>query len=69
MNVDAAGRVLAAILALSGGLALLAALLNWNWFFESQNARSLTGRMSRTLARLLYGIVGCGALIAATTLI
>lgn len=69
MNLDHASRLLAVILALGGGLALLAALLNWNWFFESENARALTGRLSRLTARLLYGAIGCGALLAASSLL
>lgn len=69
MNLDSASRLLAVILALGGGLALLASLLNWDWFFESENARSLTGRLNRVTARLIYGAIGCAALIAASSLL
>ncbi len=42
----------------SGILSLGAAIGNWAWFFNSKNARMLTGKLSRTQSRWLYGIVG-----------
>ena len=52
---------------LSGGLALAAAIANWEWFFNSKNCRMLTSRFSRAQARWLYGIIG--SLILLMTLI
>ena len=41
------------IFATAGLIALLASILNWNWFFTAQNAQLGRGR-----ARLFYGLLG-----------
>lgn len=46
----------------AGMLSILASLFNWHWFFESSNARMLTGKMSRRAARLLYAVLGIAIL-------
>lgn len=46
------------IFLLSGGLSVVASLRNWDWFFNSQNARMLTGRFSRRTARWIYFVAG-----------
>ncbi len=46
------------LFALSGILALLASLLDWNWFFTAQNTRFIVQRFGRTKARIFYGTVG-----------
>lgn len=50
--------VLIALFSLSGVLALVASVLNLDWFFKARNARLLTGKMSRRTARLVYFIIG-----------
>lgn len=58
--------ILAATFLAAGLLSLLAAVFNWNWFFDTASARSVAGgKRSRQRARLLYGFFGV-ALIAAS---
>lgn len=61
MKVETATWILVVMMALTGLLALAAAVMGWQWFFNSAGARALTGRMSVGRARLLYGAVGLGA--------
>ena len=42
----------------AGMLSILASVFNWHWFFESANARMLTGKMTRRMARVLYAALG-----------
>lgn len=46
------------IFAVAGLVALLASTFNWNWFFNSRNARSIIQGMGRKRARILYGALG-----------
>ena len=46
------------IFALAGITSLLAALLNWDWFFTARNAQLIVRNVGRTRARLFYGILG-----------
>ena len=46
------------IFALAGLTALLAALLNWDWFFTARNAQLIVRNVGRSRARLFYGILG-----------
>lgn len=43
---------------LSGIISLLAAILNWKWFFDAQNAQFIVRNVGRKRARLFYGILG-----------
>ncbi|NDW13654.1 hypothetical protein D0T50_12245 [Bacteroides sp. 214] len=43
---------------LAGVVALLAALLNWNWFFTARNAQMIVRNVGRGRARLFYGVLG-----------
>lgn len=65
MDIDTAAWILGAVFACGGILALLAAMLNWDWFFNSPNVRAFTFRMPRTACRVLYGAVGLGILAMA----
>ena len=49
---------LTVVFSISGLLAVLASLLNWNWFFNTRGARMLVGRYSRRAARIVYCVVG-----------
>ena len=40
-------------------LSVLAAVFNWEWFFQTSNARMLTGKMPRLYARIIYFVIGC----------
>jgi uncharacterized membrane protein YuzA (DUF378 family) len=46
----------------AGMLSLLAAIFNWDWFFNSSNAKLLTGTFSRTIARIVYAVIGIAVL-------
>ncbi|WP_455587360.1 immunity 17 family protein [Bacteroides sp.] len=46
------------LFAIAGIISLLAALLNWGWFFTAHNAQTVVRRIGRSRARILYGIVG-----------
>ncbi|MDR0961237.1 MAG: immunity 17 family protein [Mediterranea sp.] len=46
------------IFLLAGLTALLAALGNWNWFFNSRNAAFIVNNVGRPRARLFYGVLG-----------
>ena len=46
------------IFATAGLIALLASILNWNWFFTAQNAPLIVRNVGRRRARLFYGLLG-----------
>ncbi|WP_353331680.1 immunity 17 family protein [Bacteroides sedimenti] len=46
------------LFALAGIISFLAALLDWNWFFSSQNIQFLVRNVGRRWARIIYGIFG-----------
>ena len=56
-------HIIQAIFVLTGTTALLAALLDWDWFFTARNAEFVVKRIGRTKSRWLYGVAG--VLIAA----
>ena len=46
------------IFAITGIIALLAALFNWGWFFSAQNAQYVVKLYGRQKARIIYGALG-----------
>lgn len=46
------------IFALAGLTSLLAAILNWNWFFTARNSQLIVRNVGRNRARLFYGVLG-----------
>jgi hypothetical protein len=46
------------IFAITGIIALLAALFNWGWFFTAQNAQYVVKLYGRQKARFIYGALG-----------
>lgn len=46
------------LFALAGLIALLAAIFNWKWFFEAQNAQFIVRNVGKQRARLFYGVLG-----------
>ena len=50
--------VVQAMFLLTGIIALMASLFNWEWFFTTENTRFLVNRLGRTGARWVYGIIG-----------
>lgn len=55
---DFATALLAVLFGGVGLLAVVAAVADADWFFQSENARLLTGRMSRRSARVVYLVSG-----------
>ena len=43
------------IFAVAGIIALLAAILDWNWFFTARNTQFIVQNVGRRQARLFYG--------------
>ena len=46
------------LFALAGIVSILAAVLNWDWFFNTQNVQFIVKNVGRKRARLFYGILG-----------
>ena len=51
-------HIIQVIFMLAGITALLASLLDWEWFFTAENARYLVKKFKRKGARWIYGTVG-----------
>ncbi len=47
-----------AIFALAGTVSLLAALLDWDWFFTAHNTQFIVRNVGRRQARWFYGVLG-----------
>lgn len=60
-----AHNILQTIFLIAGIIVLLAALLNWEWFFASRNAAPVVRYFGRTKSRLLYGAAGVFLIAAA----
>ena len=54
------------IFVLVGLIAILASLLNWSWFFQSQNTQFIVKNVGRKQARIFYALLG--ALMIATAI-
>lgn len=50
--------VIQGIFVLAGVTSLLAALLDWNWFFTAQNTQFVVRNVGRKQARWFYGVLG-----------
>ena len=50
--------IIQGIFALAGTLSLLAALLDWDWFFTARNAQFVVRNVGRRQARWFYGVLG-----------
>ncbi len=61
--------ILQAILVSMGTVSLLAAVMNWEWFFSAMNAQMAVKMMSRRNARLWYGFGGIVAILVALLLV
>lgn len=55
--------VVQGIFAAAGIIALLASVLNWDWFFSARNTQLIVQNVGRRQARWFYGVLG-GILIA-----
>lgn len=50
--------IIQGIFALAGILALLASVLDWDWFFTARNAQFVVRNVGRRQARWFYGTLG-----------
>lgn len=50
--------IIQGIFALAGIVSLLAALLDWDWFFTARNTQFIVHNVGRRQARLFYGVLG-----------
>lgn len=50
--------VVQGIFLVAGIIALLAALLNWEWFFNARNTLFIVNALGRRRTRWFYGIIG-----------
>ncbi len=46
------------IFVIAGIISLLAAILDWEWFFTARNTQFLVQNVGRQRARLFYGVLG-----------
>lgn len=53
------------LFALSGIVSLLAAVLDWDWFFTAQNTRFIVRNLGRHRARWCYGVLGVVLMVMA----
>lgn len=51
-------NVIQTIFVVAGVIAILASVLNWEWFFTARNAEIVVKRLGRTKSRWLYGTAG-----------
>ncbi|MGL4412185.1 MAG: immunity 17 family protein [Bacteroidales bacterium] len=52
------------IFALPGAIALMAALLNWEWFYKTRTASFFVDQLGRIGARIFYSILGALLIVA-----
>lgn len=50
--------VIQGIFIFAGIISLLAALLDWNWFFTARNTQFIVRNVGRKQARWFYGVLG-----------
>lgn len=58
-------HIIQAIFVLTGMTALLASLLDWDWFFTARNAQFAVKRFGRTKSRIIYGTAGLLIIVSA----
>lgn len=57
--------VIQGLFVLAGLVSILAAALNWDWFFNARNAQLIVRNVGRSRARLFYGALGVILIIMA----
>lgn len=50
--------IIQGIFALAGVISVLAAVLDWEWFFTAQNTQFVVRNVGRHRARWIYGVLG-----------
>lgn len=46
-----------------GAFSIVAAIANFDWFFETSAAMTFVNKLGRTGARVFYGLLGIGLLV------
>jgi len=46
-----------------GALSMLGGIFNWDWFMNSRKARTMVKLLSRTGARIFYGVLGLALVV------
>ena len=54
----ASGYIIQGIFALAGIVSVLAAVLDWEWFFTARNTRFIVQNVGLRQARWFYGVLG-----------
>ena len=57
-------HIIQTIFIITGFIALLASLFDWQWFFTSANAQMIVKHLGRTKSRWLYGAIGVLLIVA-----
>lgn len=57
-------HIIHTIFIITGFIALLASIFNWEWFFTSANAQMAVRHFGRTKSRWLYGAIGVLLIVA-----
>ncbi len=52
------------LLVLGGLLSVVSAVEDWDWYMDSRKARRLSKLIGRNNARIFYGILGTGLILA-----
>ncbi len=52
------------LLVLGGLLSVISAVEDWDWYMDSRKARRLSKLIGRNNARIFYGILGTGLILA-----
>ncbi|MGL4779796.1 MAG: immunity 17 family protein [Bacteroidales bacterium] len=63
--MDIKGLFTSVIFILPGAIAFLAAVFNWNWFYQTKTAAFFVDSFGRPGARLFYGALGLLLIFAA----
>lgn len=69
MSLCAATLVLGVVFLSAGALCLFVSVKGSDWFFGNVGVRSVTGRMSRRRARVLYGVIGAAIMAMAVKML
>lgn len=58
-------HIIQTIFVVAGVTAILASILDWDWFFTARNAEFVVKRLGRAKSRALYGATGILFIVAA----
>ncbi len=50
--------IIQSVFVITGSISVMAAIFNWNWFFNAQNSQFVVSYLGRNYSRLFYALVG-----------